>query len=290
MRADDRRFRRLPGGPGRRRARRAGAIRRARAGAAGGAILAAAAAAGVRAVAASRAFEVRQIVVRGHERLARNDVVALVDGLQGRHLLAVDLAEWQARVLRSPWVAAAELRRVLPDTIEIAIRERRPLAAARFGGRLRLVDETGTIIDDLGPEHADLDLPIVDGLEAPAAGEAAGGEAGGHAPVDPARLRLAARLLAALADRAPLWRRLSQIDVSDARNAVVMLKDDGARLHLGGTAFADRLQAYLELRPALVARVPAIDYVDLRFEPRVFVRPAGGAPGVVPAGEPAGRP
>jgi len=284
MRADDRRFRRAPVGPGRRRARRAVALRRTLAVAAG-LVVVAGAAAGVRAVATSRAFEVRQIVVRGHERLPRRDIVALVDGLEGRHLLAVDLAEWQARLLQSPWVAAAELRRVLPDTIEIVVRERRPMAAARFGGRVRLVDETGTIIDDLGPEHADLDLPIVDGLEAPPAGGAAD-----RVSVDPARLRLAARLISALAEHPALWRRLSQIDVADAHDAVVILRDDGARLHLGETAFADRLQAYLELRPALAARVPAIDYVDLRFEPRVFVRPAGGAPGVVSAGEPPRRP
>jgi cell division septal protein FtsQ len=249
------------------------------------AAVAAAAVAGARALATSRAFVVRQIVVRGHERLTRSDVVALVAGLEGRHLLAVNLADWRARLLESPWVAAAELRRVLPDTIEIAVRERRPLAAARLGGRVRLVDETGAIIDDLGPEHADLDLPIVDGLEAPAAGAPPG-----QAAIDPARLRLAARLLAALADHLPLWRRLSQIDVADAHDAVVILKDDGARLHLGETAFADRLRAYLELRSALAARVGAIDYVDLRFEPRVFVRPVEGAPGIAPAGDPARRP
>ena len=89
-----------------------------------------------------------------------------------------------------------------------------------------------------------------------------------------ARVALAARLLAALSARRDLWRRVSQIDVTDARNAVVMLTQDGTRVHLGDAAFADRLQSYLELAPALLARVPEIDYVDVRFEPRVFVRPA----------------
>jgi cell division septal protein FtsQ len=69
-------------------------------------------------------------------------------------------------------------------------------------------------------------------------------------------------------------RRVSQIDVSDVRDAVVILDGETALLHLGDTQFAERLQSYLDLAPALHARVPNIDYVDLRFDERVYVRPA----------------
>ncbi|MGE5812975.1 MAG: cell division protein FtsQ/DivIB, partial [Acidobacteriota bacterium] len=71
-----------------------------------------------------------------------------------------------------------------------------------------------------------------------------------------------------------LARRVSQIDVRDANDAVVILDGDTALLHLGDSHFAERLQSYLELAPALHERVPDIDYVDLRFDERVYVRPA----------------
>ena len=78
-------------------------------------------------------------------------------------------------------------------------------------------------------------------------------------------------------------RRISQIDVSAKDDAVVLLADDPARVHLGREQFGERLRAYLELAPTLRARVPAIDYVDLRFETRIFVRPIGatGRPAAV---------
>ena len=44
-------------------------------------------------------------------------------------------------------------------------------------------------------------------------------------------------------------------------------------LHLGEDHFVERLQSYVELAPALRERVPDIDYVDLRFGERVYVRP-----------------
>jgi cell division septal protein FtsQ len=35
------------------------------------------------------------------------------------------------------------------------------------------------------------------------------------------------------------------------------------------------VQSYVDLAPALHQRVPDIDYVDLRFDERVYVRPTG---------------
>ena len=68
------------------------------------------------------------------------------------------------------------------------------------------------------------------------------------------------------------------------------LDGDPARLFLGNRDFAARITAYLELAPALRAKVSMLDYVDLRYDSRVYVRPAEGADvqGVKPAVWPSG--
>ena len=38
----------------------------------------------------------------------------------------------------------------------------------------------------------------------------------------------------------------------------------------------ERVQSYIDLTPALRERIPEIDYVDLRFDERVYVRPSRG--------------
>jgi cell division septal protein FtsQ len=68
---------------------------------------------------------------------------------------------------------------------------------------------------------------------------------------------------------------VSQIDVSDAHDAVVILKDDTVLVRVGEDHFAERVQAYLDLAEPLRERIPDIDYVDLRFDERVYVRPQG---------------
>jgi cell division septal protein FtsQ len=85
-------------------------------------------------------------------------------------------------------------------------------------------------------------------------------------------VRLIARCLGDLQSRADLRSRVSQLDVSDARDVVALLTDDGARLHLGDTGFADRLTMYLQIAPTLREQLHDLDYVDLRFGDRVFVR------------------
>lgn len=223
---------------------------------------------GVSLVASTPALQVSRITVDGHERLSTGEVLALVEGLRGRNIIGVDLDDWQQRLLSSPWVEKATLRRVLPSTIEVTVRERRPIAIGRIGSALYLIDAHGIVVDEYGPAYADFDLPIVDGLAAPR---------GRDGLVDEARASLAARLIAALAAQPDLARRVSQVDVSDPHDAVVMLEGDRALLHVGEEDFVERLQQYLELGDALRERVAEIDYVDLRFAERLYVRPVKGA-------------
>ncbi|HQZ39210.1 MAG TPA: FtsQ-type POTRA domain-containing protein [Vicinamibacterales bacterium] len=221
---------------------------------------------GVALVSGAAAFRVAHVTVIGNERLSTGEVMALIDGLRGAHILGLRLDEWRDRLRSSPWVEDATLRRVLPSTVEVRVRERRPMALARVGSGLYLIDPHGVVVDEFGPPYADLDMPLVDGLLSPAEGR--------PAAVDETRTALAARVIAALAARPDIESKVSQIDVHDPHDAVVMLEGDTAMLRLGEDDFVERLQQYLDLGDALRERVAAIDYVDLRFAERLYVRPA----------------
>jgi cell division protein FtsQ len=234
-----------------------------------------------RLVSTSGMFTITRVTVRGNRWLASGEVLAVVDGLKGQNMLSTNLHEWRQRLLASSWVQNATLRRVLPGTVDITIVERRPLGVGRVGGALYLVDERGTVIDEYGPRYADFDLPVIDGLAGTASGST--GEA------DMQRAALATRLLGALRSQPDLAQRVSLVDVSDPRNAVVMLDTDAVMVRLGDDQFVERLQKYVEIAPALRARVPDMDYVDLRFGERVPVgvaRAEAVTAGPAPRGSP----
>ena len=224
-------------------------------------------------------FRVQQILVHGNHRLSIGEVTALLDGLRGESIFFANLEERRRGVLNSPWVAEAFLRRTLPSTIDVTVLERAPLGIGRINGALYLVDDRGAVIDEYGPSYSDLDLPIIDGLSAVAGVPAMPGLASQDVP----RAMLAHRLLDALRLQ-NMSNRISQIDVSDARNAVVLLDGDTVSIRLGNEHFVERLQSYFDLAPALRAQVPDIDYVDLRFGERVYVRPAHDGTATAPKG------
>jgi len=219
----------------------------------------------VRGVLNADALTITRITVSGNSRLSKGEVVALLDGIRGANMLTVDLESWRQKVLSSPWVADAAVRRVLPGTVAVAVAERQPMAIGRVNDDLYLIDDRGGIIDQFGPNYADFDLPIIDGLAAAPRDDGP--------LIDETRAALAGRVLASLQSRPDLARRVSEIDVRDVRDAVLILKDDTALVRVGTEQFAERLQSYLDLAPALRERVAAIDYVDLRFDERVYVRP-----------------
>jgi len=214
----------------------------------------------------AQALRVDRIVVRGNERISKDEVLAVLSGLRGENILCADLDQWRARLIAFSWVRDAALRRSLPSTVDVVVWERQPIGIGRLNGEMYLVDERGVVIDRYGPQYADFDLPIIDGLAA------AGGRNG--AMTDETRADLAARVIADLKTRPAVSTLLSQVDVTNAHDAVVILSGDPAAIQLGEDQFLQRLQAYLDLAPALRERVADIDTVDLRFDDRIYVRPA----------------
>ena len=210
-------------------------------------------------------LQIDEVVVDGNRNLSRGEVLALLEPLRGANILTVDLEEYQELVLDSGWVQSAALRRLLPATIEVTITERVPIGLVRFATQLYLVDATGTVVDEYRPQFAALRLPVIDGLQL---------RDNRGSAFDRTRAALAARLTTALAARPDLAGAVSQVDVSDASDAVVLLSGDSTLLHLGHERFVERIDRYLDLAQTLRASVPDIDAVDLRYDKRVYVRPA----------------
>ncbi len=213
------------------------------------------------------ALVIQRITVEGNVRMSTGEVTSLLEGLHGQNMLTADLESWKDTLKASPWVSDVAFRRVFPGRIAVAVIERSPIGIGRLGDALFLVDRHGSLIDEYGPNYAELDLPILNGLD--------GGAPADGPRVDDIRAALAVKVVDAVSTRRDLAARVSEIDVTDAHNAVLTLKDDPTLVRVGDEQFVHRLQTYLDLAPTLRERVPGADYADVRFDNRVYVRPAG---------------
>lgn len=106
------------------------------------------------------ALQVRTVEVTGTRFLEPYAVVRAA-GLHRAASLFDDPAVWRAGVLTLPLVEDVRVRRAMPSTVKLEVREVEPVALVA-GSSLRPVDAMGRLID-LDPAGIILDLPVVVG-------------------------------------------------------------------------------------------------------------------------------
>ncbi len=104
--------------------------------------------------AANAGYKVRNVEVRGTERLNEMRVYERAIGRAELSMPLVDLDELRAELLTLSWVQDARVSRQLPDTLVIDIVERQPHAVLRRADRLMLIDSTGAELEPISAAAA----------------------------------------------------------------------------------------------------------------------------------------
>lgn len=124
--------------------------------------------AGFAAALRSPLLDVDQIAVRGAERTGAEAVVAALGIERGDQLIDVNLSRAGADVAALPWVSEVTLHRSVDGTIEVAVREREPVALVQAGGVELLVDADGRVLGPADRRPADSSpLVRIRGIEGP---------------------------------------------------------------------------------------------------------------------------
>jgi len=91
-------------------------------------------------------FEINDIVVEGRVHSGKDAISDALGIKQGTPILSVDLEGAATRLNNLPWVKEARVERHLPDTIEVYIKEREPLARWQKNERFYVIDTEGKVL------------------------------------------------------------------------------------------------------------------------------------------------
>lgn len=209
------------------------------------------------------------IRVEGNRYVSREEVLGALGfppagSLEsGVNIFRLSLDEKRKQVESLPWVRSASLSRAFPHRLALRVVERTPVAFVNIGGRVKLVDADGVLLEK--PERAAFDFPVLSGLDA----------AGTQAE---RRVRLALyqdfeRQVGAEAARAG-W-LVSEVDLTDADDLRALLVEgpETIQVHFGHGDFEERFQNFLALLPEVRKTHTRIDSVDLRYRRQVVVNP-----------------
>ena len=95
-----------------------------------------------------------RIEVQGNEKLERGEVLTISGLNVGEHIFFADLAEARARLLGSPYIRSAYIKRAYPDKLIITVEERKPVAAIVGVGSYAIIDLEGSVME-ITPENED---------------------------------------------------------------------------------------------------------------------------------------
>ncbi len=196
-------------------------------------------------------FRVDEVFVIGRKETARNSLGEAIGVDRGEPILFVDLHQVRSRVLSLPWVAEADVERMLPDTLIVRVVERQPLAIWQYEGTYALIDASGAVIQRHELERfADLLVVVGSGAQ-------------DHADT----------LLALLETESPLYARVeSAVRVGDRRWNVHLNGGIEIRLPEEDAAEAWARLAKYQKRHGVLDR--GVGLLDLRFPDQVIVRQA----------------
>jgi cell division protein FtsQ len=108
-------------------------------------------------------FKAEKIEVEGHRRLSKEGLLQQAGVALGDNILGVNLKILRNNLLADPWVAAAEVKRILPDTIHIRVREHVPIAIIAWDRPL-LLNDSGQVFKALDSKEI-VRVPVIEGLE-----------------------------------------------------------------------------------------------------------------------------
>jgi cell division protein FtsQ len=113
-------------------------------------------------------FSLTQVSLTGHRFTSDDDIYEALDLAHARTVPLFDCRAAQRRIEGLPFVATASVARVLPDRLEVEIRERTPAAVWQKGEASVLIDATGRVLAAVASTAA-VTLPRVTGDGAAAA-------------------------------------------------------------------------------------------------------------------------
>ncbi|MGC2245612.1 MAG: FtsQ-type POTRA domain-containing protein [Terriglobales bacterium] len=206
-----------------------------------------------------------QIEVRGAQHVPHAQIMEVMGGDIGRNIFFIPLAHRKQQLEQIPWVESASVMRFVPNRLRIEIHERTPVAFARIGAHISLIDAGGNLMDlEPGPKHK-YSFPVITGMNA-----------GESLSVRAARMKNYNDLIQQLDySGAHYSQDLSEVDIADPEDVKVVTAEPsgGVLVHLGNANYLQRYRVYVTHVEAWRQQFEKLESVDLRFDGQIIVNP-----------------
>jgi cell division protein FtsQ len=206
-----------------------------------------------------------QIEISGAQHVTHAQILEVMGGDIGRNIFFVPLAQRQHQLGQIPWVESASVMRFVPNRLRVEIHERTPVAFARIGSHISLIDAGGTLMELAPGGKHKYSFPVVAGMNA---GEPLSTRA--------ARMKSFNELVRQLDSGGARYSKdISEVDLSDPEDVKVLAAGPSGEVlvHLGSGDYLSRYRIYLTHAQQWRQQFDKLESVDLRYDGQIIVNP-----------------
>ncbi len=203
------------------------------------------------------------IEVTGMQNVTKAQIMEVMGADIGRNIFFVPLPQQKAQLEQIPWVESASVMRFVPNRLKVEIQERTPVAFARVGPRMSLIDAGGTLME-LSPKHK-YSFPVILGMNP-------GEPLSTRAP----RMKAYSEMVRELDSGGARYSQdLSEVDLSDLEDVKVRVNDPAGDVlvHLGSSDYLRRYKIYVSHAQGWRQQFQRLESVDLRYDNQIIVNP-----------------
>lgn len=208
------------------------------------------------------------IDISGMQNVTKPQIMEVMGADIGRNIFFVPLSQQKAQLEQIPWVQSASVMRFVPNRLKVEIHERIPVAFARVGQRISLIDAGGTLMDlpktssARAPKYS---FPVILGMNP-------GEPLSTRAP----RMKAYNELVETLdSGGAHYSQDLSEVDLSDLDNLKVRVNDPAGDVlvELGNSDYLKRYKTYISHVQEWRQQFTKLESVNLRYDNQAIVNP-----------------
>jgi len=203
------------------------------------------------------------IDVTGMQNVTKAQIMEVMGADIGRNIFFIPLAQQKSQLEQIPWVESASVMRFVPNRLKVEIHERTPVAFARVGPRISLIDAGGTLMEL--PQKRKYSFPVILGMNP-------GEPLSTRAP----RMKAYNELVLELDSGGARYSQdLSEVDLSDLDNLKVRVNDPAGDVlvELGSSDYLKRYKTYVSHVQEWRQQFQKLESVNLRYDNQVIVNP-----------------
>ena len=203
------------------------------------------------------------IEITGTQNVTKGQIMEVMGADLGRNVFFIPLAQQKAQLEQIPWVESASVMRFVPNRLKVEIHERTPVAFARVGPRISLIDASGALMELTSTKK--YSFPVILGMNA-------GEPLSTRAP----RMKVYNELARELDSGGARYSQdLSEVDLSDLEDVKVRVNDPSGEVlvHLGASDYLRRYKIYVSHAREWRQQFDKLESVDLRYENQIIVNP-----------------